>query len=158
MQNLALACALANESSVSFAGGKYSKIGESTETALVVLVEKLNVFGLPVDTLTDAERVVACTSDIRKRFPRDLGKGFCLEFDRDRKSMSVYVEEKGKGRMFCKGASEKVLERCSHVQLSDGSTVALTKDLKENILQTTYAYGTGAIASLLVIPCEIRVV
>ncbi len=143
MQSLALACSLCNESSVQRAGDKYTKIGEATETALVVLVEKMNVFGLPVNTFTDDERAMACNTDIRRRFSRAPGTGFCLEFDRDRKSMSVYVQGDGSSKLYCKGASEKVLERCTTVMLNNGSVVPLTEQLRVAILAKVTQYGTG---------------
>ena len=73
MQSLVLACSLCNESSVQRTGDKYTKIGESTETALVVLTEKMNVFGLPVESFTDDQRAMACNNDIRQRFSRSPG-------------------------------------------------------------------------------------
>jgi Ca2+ transporting ATPase len=73
---------------------------------------------------------------------------FTLEFSRDRKSMSVYVvplkpTRLGTGpKMFCKGAPEGVLDRCTHVRV--GTTkVPMTPTLKNRILDTTRQYGTG---------------
>lgn len=97
-----------NDSSVEFADGKYTKIGEATETALIVLVEKMNALGTDVAGLSDADRVLACNTAMRE--PYD--KNFTLEFSRDRKSMSVYVSEKGsrrQGQLLVKGAPEEVL-------------------------------------------------
>jgi len=145
VRDLALTCAVCNESSVSFTAGKYTKIGESTETALVVLAEKLDIFNDASAALSDEVRATACTSAIRARYSRAEGKGFSLEFDRDRKSMSVYVTcPDGKGRMFCKGATEKVVERCTFVLLADGSKVPMTPALRNEILATATKYGTGA--------------
>ena len=42
---LAKICTMCNESGIEYSDGKYSKIGEATEAALLVLVEKLNVHG-----------------------------------------------------------------------------------------------------------------
>jgi hypothetical protein len=39
----------------------------------------------------------------------------CMEFDRDRKMMSVTVAGEGKGFLFTKGAPESVLARCTQV-------------------------------------------
>ena len=47
LTELAMICSLCNDSSVDYNAGKdiYEKVGEATETALSVLVEKMNVFG-----------------------------------------------------------------------------------------------------------------
>ena len=47
LTELAMICQLCNDSSIDFNASKdiYEKVGEATETALVVLVEKMNVFG-----------------------------------------------------------------------------------------------------------------
>ena len=79
----------------------------------------------------------------------DLGllswQGFTLEFDRSRKSMSVYATDPdGNGRMYCKGAPEMVLSRCSHALLNNGSKVPITDGLRSAILAQTKEYGTGA--------------
>ena len=44
------------------------------EAAMVVLVEKLNPLGLAVGGLTDEQRVVACTTDLRTKYSRAPGK------------------------------------------------------------------------------------
>eukprot|EP00052_Salpingoeca_macrocollata_P007132 m.57905 g.57905 ORF g.57905 m.57905 type:complete len:1040 (-) comp15851_c0_seq1:45-3164(-) len=155
---LAEICSLCNNSGVDVNDGKYVKIGEATETALIVLVEKLNVNNIRVDNLSDKERVLACNSHIRQTLDKGKGHGFTLEFDRDRKSMSVYVSRKEESsgaktrakaqaekgsRMFCKGAPERVLERCKYVRLDNGERAELTPKLRDQILKTVVEYGTG---------------
>lgn len=76
--DLVLTCSLCNESSVQFSGGKYSKIGEATETALVVLVEKLDVFGDAKKPMNDEDRATACNTAIRSRYSRAQGKVSCV--------------------------------------------------------------------------------
>lgn len=51
---LATICSLCNDSSVDYNESKraYEKVGEATETALVVLVEKMNVYGTNKTGLT----------------------------------------------------------------------------------------------------------
>ena len=44
--------------------------------------------------------------------------------------------------MFCKGAPESVLDRCSHVRVGK-QKVAMTPQLKSKILEVTKGYGTG---------------
>ncbi|GCB85531.1 hypothetical protein scyTo_0026224 [Scyliorhinus torazame] len=68
------------------AKGVFEKVGEATETALVCLVEKMNVFNTDVRSMTKVERANACNSVIKQL----MKKEFTLEFSRDRKSMSVF--------------------------------------------------------------------
>lgn len=84
-------------------------------------------------------------------------KEFTLEFSRDRKSMSVYLQAKpaftskipttaGSGetgpRMFVKGAPEGVLDRCAFVRVGS-KKVPMTPMLKAEIVKNVAAYGTG---------------
>ena len=65
--------------------GAYEKVGEATETALVVLVEKLNVLGVDRSGLDPRSSGVACN----RRIQESWRKEFTLDFSRARKSMSV---------------------------------------------------------------------
>lgn len=105
LELFAAVCTLCNDSTLSVdSNGKYSKVGEATEAALKVLVEKLTIF---------SENGRVC-DEFMKRFERIS----TLEFDRDRKSMSVIVKEisSGKSYLFVKGAPESVLSRCLNSQ------------------------------------------
>ena len=66
--------------------GVYEKVGEATETALTVLVEKMNYFNTDKTGLTKREKGTACNHVIGQMWKKE----FTLEFSRDRKSMSVY--------------------------------------------------------------------
>lgn len=106
----------------------YSCIGEPTEGALRVLVEKIgtdnavyneNLRGLPPSSGLHA------TS---KYYESKLPLKATYEFSRDRKSMSVLVGEGKEQKLLVKGAPESIIERCSHVLLgSDGPRVPLTQ-------------------------------
>ena len=125
----------------------YEKVGEATETALYVLVEKMNVYNSDVRRCTTADRCHACNRVIREQYDKE----FTLEFSRDRKSMSVYCTPKRVSsndhlcdgpKMFVKGAPEGVIDRCSYVRL--GSTrQTLTDDMKRQIIEKVLEYGTG---------------
>ena len=99
-------CSMCNDSAVDYNVNKevYEKVGEATETALVVLVEKMNVFKQDMSRLNKAEKCNAANSQIRAM----MQKKFTLEFSRDRKSMSVYSQPTNGGspKMFVKGAPE----------------------------------------------------
>ena len=79
-------------------------MGEATETALTVLVEKLNVFGTDTSILSAHDKCNAANS----KFGELMNKDFTLEFSRDRKSMSVMCSPNSQNRgdtgskMFCK--------------------------------------------------------
>merc|ERR1712050_633224 len=118
----------------------YEKVGEATETALTVLVEKLNVFGKNLNSLSASQKCSAVNSQIKAMYE----KRHTLEFSRDRKSMSVYVEEKSSGasKLFVKGAAEAVLERCTKARVGD-ETIELTDEMKKQIESLIFEYGTG---------------
>ena len=66
--------------------GAYEKVGEATETALVVLSEKMNVLSVDRKKLSRKELGTASMNAIHGMWHKD----FTLEFSRDRKSMSCY--------------------------------------------------------------------
>ncbi|XP_067113816.1 LOW QUALITY PROTEIN: sarcoplasmic/endoplasmic reticulum calcium ATPase 1 [Osmerus mordax] len=130
-----------NQMSVCRAKGVYEKVGESTETALTTLVEKMNVFKSDLSGLSKVERAGSCNSTIRQL----MKKEFTLEFSRDRKSMSVYCTPNKPGsqsKMFIKGAPESVMERCQYLRVGTGK-VALTAPLREQLSARIRDWGTG---------------
>lgn len=142
LKELSVTCALCNDSAVDFNAtkGVYEKVGEATETALTVLVEKINVFGKNMSSLSATQKCAAANSQIKAMYE----KRHTLEFSRDRKSMSVYADDKstGESKLFVKGAAEAVLERCTKVRVGT-DTIALTSEMKAQIEALIYEYGTG---------------
>jgi len=151
LNELNLICSLCNDSSIDYneAKGIYEKVGEPTEVALIVLVEKMNVTGLDLSKVSKADRAHICNTAIKKNYKKE----FTMEFSRDRKSMSVYCSTGGSGRslrssdntatkMFVKGAPESILERCTKLRIGT-ETVELTKQMKQQIIEQVTAYGTG---------------
>lgn len=147
LTELAMICSLCNDSSVDYNASKdiYEKVGEATETALVVLVEKMNVFGTATSHMSKSDKCHAAN----EKFAELMEKKVTLEFSRDRKSMSAFckpaVGNNGDvgAKLFCKGAPESVLERCTHVRLGT-EKVELTKVVREQILKLIGEYGTGS--------------
>lgn len=141
---LATICSLCNDSSLDYntAKGVYEKVGEATETALCVLVEKMNVHNLELEKLSKSKRSAFCANKIKSIIKKD----FTLEFSRDRKSMSAYCTPlegtPPQPCMFVKGAPEGILERSSHVRLGE-KRVPLTADLRRKIMDRVKDYGTG---------------
>ena len=95
--------------------GVWERIGESTEAALKVLAEKIGAAGQGSEGDTPAN----------DHWASQLQRLAVLEFNRERKSMSVLVGNKGdeKGTLLVKGATEMVLQRCNKacVTLSPGT-------------------------------------
>jgi len=140
---LAQIAAICNDSSLDYNDSKkvYEKVGEATETALTVLVEKMNVFATNKSHLNASEKAMCCNNVIRQKYKKE----FTLEFSRDRKSMSAYVtpnKPNGSSVMYVKGASEAVIERCTHIRVGT-STVPMTTAIKQEMLQLVNQYGTG---------------
>lgn len=120
--------------------GTYSSIGEPTEGALRVLVEKMGPCA-PKDCHPEA-CVHYASAWYEKRYPRLA----TYEFSRDRKSMSVLVENGKEKKLLVKGAPESILERCTHVLLgSDGRKVALDRKLSDLILKEVVEYGNSGL-------------
>jgi Ca2+ transporting ATPase len=109
--------ALCNESVLSFdsKSGSYNILGEPTEGALRVLVEKV---GTPDSSYNAIRRNISHTQGLHfhSKYYEDQAKTLATyEFSRDRKSMSVLVSgQDKKQRLLVKGAPESILERCTH--------------------------------------------
>jgi len=107
----------------------------------------MNVFNTDKSRLSPQELAMASNTIIRQKYRKE----FTLEFSRDRKSMSTYVTTAAKGpnssgqssaKMFVKGASESVIERCTHVRCGT-QKVPMTSQIKQEILKLVHQYGTG---------------
>ncbi|KAL1451596.1 hypothetical protein WDU94_005957 [Cyamophila willieti] len=147
LHELGTICVMCNDSAIDFNEFKqaFEKVGEATETALVVLAEKLNPFNVNKAGLGRREKAIAVRQEIETKWKKE----FTLEFSRDRKSMSSYCiplksSKLGSSgpKLFVKGAPEGVLERCTHARIGD-KKFPLTATLKNRILELTRQYGTG---------------
>ena len=155
LETVAAVCALCNEARIEWRAdkGAYVCVGEPTESALRVLVEKLGV-GKPAENARikaarGADRAAAAEATCEVYNGRER-KVALLEFDRSRKSMSVLVAPKagGPNRLLVKGASECVLERCTHVMLADGSREKMTKASRDALLRTAAEMADNALRVL----------
>lgn len=136
--------ALCNEAQLSFDSkhGTYSSVGEPTEGALRVLVEKIGspdpTFNSQKGSLTVEERLHHASRHYETKSPLQA----TYEFSRDRKSMSVLVGRGRQQRLLVKGAPESILERCSHTLLgAEGKKVPLDEKLTSLLSQEVVAYG-----------------
>ncbi|KAK9763403.1 hypothetical protein K7432_009939 [Basidiobolus ranarum] len=157
IQELSEICALCNDSRIAYdpSTDNYSNVGEPTEAALKVLVEKLGTkdasFNQKLSQMSKSERVNACNNFIEK----EANRVATFEFSRDRKSMSVLIarsnahnpaatSNSGKeGVLYVKGAPESILERCTHVRIesSPETPVELTSHVRNSILGKINEYG-----------------
>ena len=149
--------ALCNESNLSYDAktNTYSSIGEPTEGALRVLVEKIGTNDVAVNStrnnLSGAERV----HFISKYYEDKLPVQAMYEFSRDRKSMSVLAGTGQTQKLLVKGAPESIIERCSHVILgSNGKKVPITKQHLSLIAEEVVEYGRRGLRVLALASVE----
>lgn len=108
--------------------GVFSCIGEPTEGALRVLVEKIGTDDVATNnkllSLPTSQKLHLSSDYYESRLPLQA----TYEFSRDRKSMSVLVGTGQNQQLLVKGAPESILDRCSQALLGpNGSRVNLTK-------------------------------
>lgn len=151
--SLAKTGALCNESRLLVGDeGKFIRNGEPTEAAIRVLVEKLGVPDAAIngrclqkDTRTKEDAMAF--SDYWKN---GREKRAVLEFDRDRKSMSVMYNDPDYGTnvLFAKGAPEMLIKRCSKIMLPDGSTEAFSDAWKKQVEETIEGMAKEALRTI----------
>lgn len=137
--------ALCNDSRLAFDSKNrtFSIIGEPTEGALRVLVEK---FGAPdaavnkeKQNLSIEDRSHHTTQYFEARNPRVA----TYEFSRDRKSMSVLVGKGKQQRLLVKGAPESIIGRCSHALLgADAELAPLNSKLSAVLTKKIVDFGS----------------
>lgn len=173
LYDLARTCSLCNDARVAYddKSQSYVAIGEPTEAALRVLVEKLQsddtAFNKHLRSLSKTER----SSAVNEYYARQWTRVATFDFDRDRKSMSVLCRsatsngKKGSKRsrspskksseaedehvLFVKGAPESILERCTQVKLANGRIVSLTKAVRAKVAETFANYGKKEVLRVL---------
>lgn len=128
----------------------YSNVGEPTEAALKVLVEKIRTpspsFNSTLASLTPPARVTAVNDQLESQFTRLL----TFEFSRDRKSMSVLAKDNNSSSaaLFVKGAPESVLDRCTSIQTGPTTHAPLSANLRQELNQKVLEYGAAGLRTL----------
>ena len=133
----------------------FERVGEPTEAALCVLAEKIGGMSHYMDgghvdknglhvNVPPSVLASANVNEWRSYHPRQA----TLEFNRDRKSMSVLCDypkkesrtnslgpayQKHGNRLLIKGAPNLLLNRCTHVKLRDGIVVRMTGEMRRAI-------------------------
>ncbi|CAD6440499.1 2f471b82-e0f9-4379-a4b0-09d341dbbaf7 [Sclerotinia trifoliorum] len=120
----------------------YSNVGEPTEGALRVLVEKIGTldpaYNQAKTSISAGESLHHASSWYEKRTPLLA----TYEFSRDRKSMSVLVKNGQQQKLLVKGAPEMIINRCTHTLVgSNGKRVPLIQSLEKLILKEVVEYG-----------------
>ena len=151
--------ALCNEATLGYrpadpatnSSGQFVKTGAPTEAALLVLAEKIGVPDAQVNEanqqLTEPEARAQAASNY---WASQWLKEHVLEFDRDRKSMSVVCRSAATGQrwLFCKGAPESVLERCSQVQDEKGEVASMTPSILLDLRRRMESYAVEGLRCL----------
>ncbi|KAF2141734.1 uncharacterized protein K452DRAFT_228290 [Aplosporella prunicola CBS 121167] len=136
--------ALCNEAKLSFdeKNGTCNNVGEPTEGALRVLVEKI---GTPHADLNATRSSIPIHQRLHwasKHYEDQARTLATYEFSRDRKSMSVLVDNGDSQRLLVKGAPESILDRCTHVLVGQqGKKVQLNDSLSSIISKQIVSYG-----------------
>ncbi|KAG5947350.1 hypothetical protein E4U60_003203 [Claviceps pazoutovae] len=114
----------------------FSNVGEPTEGALRVLVEKVGP--CPSENTPPEDCVHHASHSYEKQLPRLA----TYEFSRDRKSMSVLVQNGKQKKLLVKGAPESIIERCTHTLIgANGKRVALSEKLTGLLMKEVVDYG-----------------
>lgn len=136
--------ALCNDSKLAYDAEKrsFSNVGEPTEGALRVLVEKIGTR----DAAHNAGKANATPEQrlhyASKHYEERVQRLSTYEFSRDRKSMSVLVADGRVQKLLVKGAPESILDRCTHILVgSSGRRVPLTEKLSSLVQSEVLEYG-----------------
>lgn len=143
-------CAVCNDAKISAdESGVHSAIGQPTEAALKVLVEKMQHHSPQVNgTLSNLSRQARATA-VSDRYEEQYERLLTLEFTRERKSMSTLVKRAdGSGTLLVKGAPDTVLDRCTRAKLNNGQIVDLSSSARESLQDRVSQYGLKGLRCL----------
>jgi len=143
LKELSNVASLCNEAKIVYhpEHDSFSNVGEPTEAALTVLVEKLGTDNdeinrkISKNTLSTNEEKAQSCSCVNSYINNQYEKLMTLEFSRDRKSMSVLAKTKsgGTNTLYVKGAPEQILERCTTIYTEQSGVVNLNSNIKSLI-------------------------
>jgi P-type Ca2+ transporter type 2A len=129
----------------------FSNVGEPTEGALRVLVEKI---GTPDASYNEKRSTLTPNAKlhyISKEYEARAQAISTYEFSRDRKSMSVLVSDGNNGpkRLLVKGAPESILARCTHCLIGkDGKREQLSSKLAALLQDEVLEYANRGLRVL----------
>lgn len=140
---MAEVAALCNDSELSYDPNTrtYNNVGEPTEGALRVMVEKIGT----TDPNYNATRANLMPEQRRNHITKKYEENKVLrtyEFSRDRKSMSVLAGSESRPKLLVKGAPESVIDRCTHCLTGgNGKRVPLSEKLSSLLATEVKDYG-----------------
>ena len=141
---IAEVAALCNDARLAYDSekGAYNNVGEATEGALRVLAEKI---GTRDNSVNSARSTIAPEDRIHyasKHWETSTPRLATYEFARDRKSMSVLVQDGSAQRLLVKGAPESIIARCRYVLVgTKGTRMALTDNVSALLSKEVVEYG-----------------
>ena len=115
--------------------------------ALCILSEKIGGSKMEITNAPPSSIASANVDEWRTKYVRTA----TLEFNRDRKSMSVLcqsVDKKDGNRLLVKGAPNLLIKRCTHVKFRDGTVQKLSGDLRRMIEAKTSELATRPLRCL----------
>ena len=139
---LSLISSLCNDARIKINRDKFECIGDPTEGALLLLSEKLWPHITSSSLLQGNQDLISENfSDNSRRFwQNSFDRIASLEFNRDRKSMSVLVKSSSGGEsdgiissgnmLLVKGAAESIIDRSKFYQTPDGSINIITSEMR----------------------------
>lgn len=145
IRRLAEVACVCNNSAIAYDANTqtFSNVGEPTECALKVMVEK---FGVPKDQASGPPRSVIATDEAEKHYETYLPRIATYEFSRDRKSMSVLAGSNGSQVLLVKGAPESILDRCTTAMVGiRGNKVAFGSKSRELVNQKISEYANNGL-------------
>ncbi|KAK7043644.1 hypothetical protein VNI00_008255 [Paramarasmius palmivorus] len=157
IQRMAEISSICNDSKIVYNSDKdsYANVGEPTEAALKVLVEKIGCKDAELTKSLSSLSPAVRASAVNEHFERTIPRLLTFDFSRDRKMMSVLVRLNGSGALFAKGAPESVLDRCTSV-LVNGKQVPITPQIRNSLLQKTVAYGKDGLRTLALAYVDVK--
>ncbi|PWW76247.1 calcium ATPase [Tuber magnatum] len=122
IRRLAEVAAVCNDAELSFdpKTQTFTNVGEPTEGALRVLVEKIGTPDTTLNLQTLYKAAEKRLDEANRYYESHNPRISTYEFSRDRKSMSVLVGDPQRPRLLVKGAPESVMERCTHALVGSG--------------------------------------
>lgn len=134
IRRLAEVASVCNDAELSYdqKAQAFTNVGEPTEGALRVLVEKIGTPDTTLNLQTSYKAVERRLDEANRYYESQNPRLATFEFSRDRKSMSVLVGDPHSPRLLVKGAPESVMERCTHALVgSKGVRVPFSLKIRE---------------------------
>jgi Ca2+ transporting ATPase len=141
---IAEVAALCNDARLAYDSEKsvYNNVGEATEGALRVLAEKIGTRDASVNSARSSLAPEDRIHHASKHWETSTPRLATYEFARDRKSMSVLVQDGSSQRLLVKGAPESIIARCRYVLVgTKGTRMVLTDNVSALLSKEVVEYG-----------------